>query len=125
MKLTYLRPMIWTAQIEETIDFYTGPLGFVCGEYNEAWDWATLHRDDIEIMVARPNEHTPFERLTFTGSFYINTDDVDNLWQELKDKARICYPVENFEYGMREFALYDNNGYRLQFGQDISLNEAQ
>jgi hypothetical protein len=27
-----------------------------------------------------------------------------------KDKARLCYPVENFEYGMREFAVYDNNG---------------
>jgi len=36
----------------------------------------------------------------------------------LKDKVRVCYPLENFEYGMREFAIYDNNGYLLQFGQE-------
>ena len=26
---------------------------------------------------------------------------------------------EDFEHGMREFAIYDNNGYMLQFGQEI------
>jgi uncharacterized glyoxalase superfamily protein PhnB len=55
----------------------------------------------------------------FTGSLYFRTDDVDGLWQRLKDKARICYPIDNFEYGMREFAIYDNNGYLLQFGQPL------
>jgi hypothetical protein len=28
--------------------------------------------------------------------------------------------MEDFEYGMREFAIRDNNGYILQFGQEIS-----
>ncbi len=46
------------------------------------------------------------------------------MWQQLKDSAKICYPIENFEYGMREFAIYDNNGYLLQFGQEISENSA-
>jgi hypothetical protein len=45
---------------------------------------------------------------------------VDGLWQRLKDRARVCYPIENFEYGMRELAIYDNNGYLLQFGQPAS-----
>jgi len=58
--------------------------------------------------------------LGVTGSFYFTTDDVDALWQELKDKARVCYDIENFEWGMREFAVYDNNGYLLQFGQEIA-----
>jgi hypothetical protein len=30
------------------------------------------------------------------------------------------YTIENFEYGMREFAIYDNNGYMLQFGHHAS-----
>jgi len=33
--------------------------------------------------------------------------------------VRICYPIETFEYGMREFAIYDNNGYLLQFGEAV------
>ncbi len=55
----------------------------------------------------------------FTGSFYINTEDADEIWNSLKGKMKICYTIENFEYGMREFAIYDNNGYILQFGQEI------
>ncbi|MFN5228579.1 MAG: hypothetical protein ACK5Q3_18600 [Planctomycetota bacterium] len=27
--------------------------------------------------------------------------------------------LEDFDYGMREFAIYDNNGYLLQFGQSL------
>ena len=36
------------------------------------------------------------------------------------DRVRICYPIETFDYGMREFAIYDdNNGYVLQFGRPL------
>ncbi len=35
------------------------------------------------------------------------------------DKARLCYDIETFPWGMREFAVYDNNGYILQFGEEI------
>ncbi len=111
--------MIWTEDLEETVKFYMDVLGFSCGELNEDWGWATLWVDDVAIMIAKPNEHTPFEKPIFTGSFYFNTDDVDSMWEKLRDKAKICYGIENFEYGMREFAIYDNNGYLLQFGQEI------
>ena len=111
--------MMWTKELKESIDFYTNILGFICGESNEEWGWAALHRDDIEIMFAIPNEHTPFEKPMFTGSFYINTNDVNYWWEQLKDKVNLCYPIDNFEYGMREFAFYDNNGYLIQYGQEI------
>ena len=42
------------------------------------------------------------------------------LWEQIKDKASVVYPIENFFYGIREFAIRDNNGYVLQFGQEIS-----
>ena len=41
------------------------------------------------------------------------------MWTKVRDKTRICYGIENFDYGMREFAIDDNNGYMLQFGQEI------
>jgi catechol 2,3-dioxygenase-like lactoylglutathione lyase family enzyme len=120
MKLKEIRPMIYTKEIKDTIDFYTNKLGFTCGEYNEGWSWAAFHRDSVEIMAAMPNEHIPFEKPLYTGSFYFTVEDVDMLWTEFKDKAKVCYPIENFEHGMREFAIYDNNGYLLQFGEEIS-----
>ena len=70
-------------------------------------------------MLAKPNAHEKFEKIGFTGSFYFTTDDVDEAWQRLKDKARVCYDIETFPWDMREFAIYDNNGYRLQFGQKV------
>ncbi|MEO7765897.1 MAG: VOC family protein [Ferruginibacter sp.] len=119
MKLKTLRPMLWTEQFTGTIEFYTTTLGFVCDERNDEWEWASLHKDDVAIMVARPNAQTIFEKPVFTGSFYINTEDVDVLWDHLKGKVNVAYHIETFEWGMREFAIYDNNGYLLQFGQDV------
>ena len=119
MKLKALRPLFWTTKIPETITFYTEILGFNLDNYEEEWGWASLSKDGIEIMLSLPNEHKPFEEPSFTGSFYFNTDNVDEWWEQLKDKARICYELETFDYGMREFAIYDNNGYILQFGQEI------
>jgi protein involved in sex pheromone biosynthesis len=37
----------------------------------------------------------------------------------LNSTVKIVYETENFEYGMREFAIYDNNEYIVQFGQYI------
>jgi hypothetical protein len=51
---------------------------------------------------------------------YFTTDDVDGPWEELKDKVRVCYGIEDFVYGIREFAIYDNSGYLLQFDQEIA-----
>ena len=120
MKLTNLTPMLWTEQLDETVNFYTNMLGFTCGDKDETWGWASLYKDQVEIMLAKPNAHASFEKPVFTGSFYFTTDEVDALWNELKDKVKVCYPIEDFEWQMREFAIYDNNGYLLQFGQEIS-----
>ena len=120
MKLFNLAPMLTTDRIKETIEFYQNTLDFECESFDEGWGWASLKKDDLNIMLGKPNAHIPFEKACFTGSFYFNTDNVNELWEKVKDKARVCYPPENFEYGMREFAIYDNNGYLLQFGQEIT-----
>ncbi len=120
MKFHRITPIIWTEQLEDTIDFYCTVLGFQCGEFNKEWQWAALIKDDCELMMAKPNEHTPFEKPAFTGTFYIKVDDVEALWNQLKHNVKIVYELETFDWGMREFAIYDNNGYILQFGQDTN-----
>ena len=71
-------------------------------------------------MISAPNAHLDEHAAAFTRSFYFRTDDVDDWWAALWDKARVCYPIEDFDYGMREFAAFDDNGYLLQFGQPLS-----
>src|SRR6478672_10039653 len=120
MKLVNVRPMLAVNSIDNTILFYRNVLGFEC--VNRMEGWAALQKDSVEIMISLPNAQ-PFEKPTLTGSLYFNSSDVDDLWNEIKDKASIVYPIENFFYGMREFAIRDNNGYVLQFGQEITDTE--
>ena len=119
--LKFLSPMLWTDDLKASLDFYTNVIGFECDAYDESWGWASLHKDQVQLMLAKPNAHDAnYRQPEFTGSFYIYTDEVDVYWQKLKDKCRIVYPIENFEYNMREFCILDNNGYRLQFGCEIN-----
>lgn len=119
-KFTSLRPVLWTERLDETIGFYTQFLGFILQEKNDDWRWASLEKDGVQIMLSKPNEIENFNEIGFTGSFYFNVNNVDELWEDLKTKAKICYEIETFDWEMREFAIYDNNGYILQFGQHIN-----
>src|SRR5579872_7426487 len=111
--LKSLTPMLETQDLQATVDFYTKTLGFTCENLVENWGWAALKKDAVMVMFALPNRHRENPNL-MSGSLYFNSDNVDAVWEQLKDKVKICYPIENFEYVMREFAIYDNNGYILQ-----------
>jgi uncharacterized glyoxalase superfamily protein PhnB len=119
MRLNQFVPVLWTHDLDKTIAFYQALLDFECVNRRDADGWAMLRNDEVELMLSLPNAHEPFDKIQFTGSFYFHPENVDELWQQLKDKATVVYPIENFDYGMREFAIRDNNGYILQFGQEI------
>ena len=117
MKFTRPTPLLRTHNLEESVAFYRDRLGFECTKQTS--DWAFVERDAIILMIALPHAHEPFDRPSFTGSFYFSTDDVDGLWRQLQDNTEIVYPIEDFDYGMREFAIRDSNGYCLQFRQEV------
>jgi uncharacterized glyoxalase superfamily protein PhnB len=123
MKLRNLRPMLETENLKETLRFYTEQLGFKCYEVfpnAENLTWADLGRDEVALMFTARNAHSTIEKPMMTGSLYFTVNNVDEMWEELKDRVTVEYPVENFIYGMREFAIRDCNGYLLQFGQEIA-----
>jgi len=123
VKLKNATVMLETENLKDTLAFYTTLLGFKCvNTYPNTGEpcWACVQKDNIEIMFSLRNAHSTIEKPTMTGSLYFYPDDVNKLWRELKNKAIVEYPIENFEYGMREFAIRDCNGYLLQFGQEIS-----
>ncbi|PWN58518.1 bleomycin resistance protein [Chryseobacterium viscerum] len=118
-QFTAVHPILWTENLDETIAFYMNILGFTLMDRNDDWQWASLRKDEVLIMLSQPNQHENPASIGFSGSFYFNVNDVDALWEDIKAKAKVCYEIETFEWGMREFAVYDNNGYRLQFGQAV------
>lgn len=111
-----LVPMLRTPDLPGSLAFYRDVLGFTVVSRSGQPAWAALQRDGIELMLSALNRHEGDREPAFTGSLYFRVDDVDRLWEALKDRARPCYPPESFDYGMREFGVYDNNGYLLQFG---------
>lgn len=119
MDLQQLIPMLRTPDVEGSVAFYTGVLGFECLARSEDGTWASVGRGPVTLMLSGLNQHEGDQRPVFTGSLYFRTGDVNALWERLKGKARISYPIESFDYGMREFGLHDNNGYLLQFGQEL------
>jgi uncharacterized glyoxalase superfamily protein PhnB len=118
MKILDVTPMLTVTSLEDAIRFYREILGFE--RLASMVGWACMRSSDTEVMLALPNSHLPFERPLMTGSLYFKTDDVDAWWERLKDRCPVEYPIENFEYGMREFAVRDNSGYLLQFGKPIA-----
>jgi uncharacterized glyoxalase superfamily protein PhnB len=121
MPLNSLTPLLEVEDMDKTIQFYETVLGFNCIE-REKNEWAVVQKDDVSIMFSLRFDKDNYPNTYMTGSLYINTDDIDVIWQILKNKVSVCYPIENFDHGMREFAIYDNNGYRLQFGQETKIN---
>ena len=129
MKLQKLNPILWTKDLNATILFYETILGFK-GARNFP-NFVSLTRDTIEIMFVvsqdepeeckEPNNKQDFfPKPLLTGSIFILTDHVDELWESIKERAIIKSSINNREYLMRDFSILDNNGYELVFGQDIS-----
>lgn len=115
--LQRLTPMLRTWDLPGTLAFYLQSLDFVVT--SQAPGWAALARDGIALMVSGPNGQSGDVAPAFTGSLYFQVDDVDALWASLPATRKVCYPPETFGYGMREFGIYDNNGYLLQFGTPV------
>lgn len=118
-----LTPVLYTSDIKATMSFYTDVLGFTCNSFSEEPGWAHLSIGKTEIMLSSPNAHMPYDGPFFSGSFYFMVDDAQKMWKKLRETCSICYEPEDFDYGMREFAVFDNNGYVLQFGQDLNAGE--
>lgn len=124
MKMHKLSPILWTKNLDETISFYTNVLGF-CGE-SHFLNFISLNCGDVEIMFVAPqsdpdtdNNGDFFQKPALTGSIHIVTENVDSLWEIVKDKAVVKTSIADREYFMRDFSILDNNGYELVFGEHI------
>jgi uncharacterized glyoxalase superfamily protein PhnB len=132
MALTLLRPMLAVNDMVATIKFWTDVLGFTVkaemsfGE-GQPPGWCNLDRDGVAIMFTWEPEHTHYDgtshgsEASLAGSIYFNVDDVDALYEELRQKpgmGEIGAPADQ-PHGMREFLLHDPNGFAVLFGRPL------
>jgi N-acetyltransferase len=122
--LSHLAPMLFTENIQQTIDFYTNILGFKVDktdEHEKHITWCTLSNYGATVMFTTVQALAGSSNACMTGSIYLHTNDADALWKKYSERCEVVYPIEDFAYGMREFGIRDNNGYLLAFGQPVKF----
>lgn len=77
--------------------------------------WGEVTRDGVVLQFyTDPPQGTPATPLC-SGTFYFYPSDVQALAEELRDATPFAWGPEIMDYGMREFAVQDPNGYFLAF----------
>ncbi len=105
--------------IQESTSFYTNQLGFsLYASWGTPMDYAVLKRDGITINLTAQDTSVT---LPTANSLYIFCHDIQDLYTSFQAKSiSFAEPLNQTEYGMREFVVEDNTGYRLAFGQSAS-----
>lgn len=125
MKTATLELMV--DNMKETIEFYTQILGFeISTEVSESNPFfAIVKNGDIEIMFYSrkefSNEIPKFKDMVIGGTFalYIGVEDIQKVYNSIKDKVTIIQQLHKTDYGSLEFSIEDINGYILMFHQDL------
>lgn len=98
-KALFLSPMIPSFNIEETADFFKSVLGFSSVMHTD--NYAVYQKDNLTIHLLRAGEHIG------EMEFYLEVNNVDNLWTAIKDKVKNLKTRAPFDrdYGMREIHI--------------------
>ena len=116
---TRLVPALLVRDLARTLEFYAR-LGFVrSGSHpeGEAPTWAEVRRDGVVLQFHTDAPvGTPPEPVC-SGTFYVYPESVEALAAELRGVVEFAWGPEVMDYGMREFAVRDPDGYLLAFGE--------
>ncbi|NGP89384.1 VOC family protein [Fodinibius halophilus] len=129
MKLKSLTPNLMVKDVNETIEFYTSILNFevlqTVPEEGEL-DWGFVRKDDVLIMFQKDSsiksEYPELKAQQQGGALtlYIKTEDLDHLFQNIKDEVQIVKEMHETFYGAHEFAIQDPNGFILTFSDTLT-----
>lgn len=132
-------PVLLTHDMRGTIAFYCDTLGFELTNSlpSDEPTWCFLRRDSAAVMYLETHDHEEDDHNSYDhdhdegdhhhgppgmnalSSLYFYAEDVNALWEQLRDKTAVVHPLENMDYGMREFTIRDSNGYALNFGKSV------
>jgi uncharacterized glyoxalase superfamily protein PhnB len=121
-----LTPNLLVANVERSLAFYEGVLGFERGftvPEQSPFAFASVTGGPVEIFfndaAGAIKEYPGFggKPIGATGTMYIEVEGVDALHDRLKPTVPIVMPLLTQFYGMREFAIEDPDGYVITFAQ--------
>jgi len=116
-------PMIHVPDVRATVEWYES-IGFTVlsayGNDGEGLSFAMLRFGTGEIMFSESGR--PSKQRRREVDLYMYVDNVDELYDRLKDRIEVVeVPADSF-YGMREFIVRDLNGFWITFGQPSAFD---
>lgn len=115
--LTNIHPKLPMRDKIATKEFYINRLGF--NEVADYGDYLLIKKDNIVIHFFEYKDLDPKENY---GQVYIQTNDIDRLYQSLLDHKINIHPngkLQSKPWGQKEFALLDPDSNLLTFGQGL------
>lgn len=118
----HLVPMIHVPDVRATVEWYES-IGFrAVNTYDDGTpdglSFAILAFGNGQVMFNQGGETSTKHRREV--DLYAYTDNVDALYEQLKDRIEIIELPNDRFYGMREFIIRDLNGFWITFGQERS-----
>ncbi|MFW9893762.1 MAG: VOC family protein [Candidatus Thorarchaeota archaeon] len=122
-----LEPMIYTTDLERSIEFYRDKLGFEVEEYypdskNPTWVCIRIGEDRLGIGKTFSDIRHKLHPRGVDGSgvqFYIRVENVDSMYEKFRGAVEIIDDIEDKSWGDREFTFKDPDGYLISFFQRI------
>ena len=109
-------PVLASLNIDKTVDFYKEKLGFDKIGWKDD-HYAVMGRDKIEVHFWKCDDKIHPEHT----SCYILVTDIEILYHEMQRTAVVHPngPLKTQAWGMREFAILDEDGNMIKFGEKI------
>jgi len=103
---------ITVSNMKNSKAFYEEVLGFTPDEFYEPTNWQPYRFNDQLFGI---REKTGFVRPESFDITNFETDDVEELWARVKDKAAIVEELAPTPWGSYRFVVKDPDGYNVAF----------
>lgn len=121
-----LTPNLMVYNVNDTIDYYETYFNFKLVQTvpeEGQFQWAMVNAGNVNLMFqtidSLRNDLPQFEDLEPGGglTLFFEVDDVEKLYNSVKDNVEVIVEFHKTYYGMNEFSIRDLNGFLLTFAE--------
>jgi catechol 2,3-dioxygenase-like lactoylglutathione lyase family enzyme len=113
-----VEPMIHVPDVRATVAWYVS-IGFTVvetyGNESSGLSFAILAIGSSQVLFNQGGQPGTARRREV--DLYVSTENVDELYERLKDRVEVIEGPHDMFYGMREFIIRDLNRFWITFGQ--------
>jgi uncharacterized glyoxalase superfamily protein PhnB len=111
-------PVLKVTNLKQAVEFYTTVLGFtVCWQAaNDGGGENCMLLAGSTNLLLSTGAHLG-DAPHLTGTVYFHMIGVQELFDRIKDKVEVVWPLEAMDYGQKEFGIHDRDGYTLAFAE--------